>query len=136
MRNETLRLTHREREKDTNIGIKGVLGVVRFSSFTSVLEKQEAIEVFLRELHVVRTGRRRGCCCCERNCVGMCCELCTMSQVLGFEIYDLSNCYTLTLQLCACAAGSDSSFCFKAPGLLCSHVLHSLYGPSPTYVLD
>lgn len=54
MRNETLRLT--ERERDTNIGIKGVLGVVRFGSFTSVLEQQEAIEVFLRELHVVRSG--------------------------------------------------------------------------------
>lgn len=69
MRNETLRLT--ERERDTNIGIKGVLGVVRFGSFTSVLEQQEAIEVFLRELHVVRSGRRRDC-CCERNCVYVC----------------------------------------------------------------
>ncbi len=55
--NETLRLTEKEREWKTNLGVKGVLGVVRFGSFTSVLEEKEAIEVVLRELHVVRSGR-------------------------------------------------------------------------------
>ena len=110
---------NRERERDTNIGIKGVLGVVRFGSFTSVLEQQEAIEVFLRELHVVRSGLdwtgRRGDCCCERNCVCMCCELCVYCEpsprVWNIRLVELL--YALTLQLCACAAGSDSIFCFK-----------------------
>lgn len=94
---------NRERERDTNIGIKGVLGVVRFGSFTSVLEQQEAIEVFLRELHVVRSGlawtglvEEEIVVVRETVCMYVLWTVCTVSQVLGFEIYDLPNCYALT----------------------------------------
>jgi hypothetical protein len=47
--NQTFRLT--EKEGDTNLGVKGVLGVVGFGSLASVLEQEEPIEVVLRELH-------------------------------------------------------------------------------------
>ena len=68
---------------------------------------------------------------CVVNCV------CTVSQVLGFEIYALSNCYMHSLYSCVRVLRVLTRFfVLKVPGLLCSHVLHSVYGPSPTYVLD